>query len=62
MHLINIGQVKSESSFSLLHCNIRSLSTNHGSLITLLSDLNFEFDVIDISETKIMLHKERSNY
>jgi hypothetical protein len=54
----NIGQVKSESSFSLLHCNIRSLSANHGSLITLSSDLNFEFDVIGISETKIMLHKD----
>jgi exonuclease III len=54
----NIGQIKSESSFSLLHCNIRSISANHGSLITLLSDLNFEFDVIGISETKIILHKD----
>ena len=50
----NIGQVKSESSFSLLHCNIRSLSANHGSFIVLY----FEFDVIGISETKIMLHKD----
>ena len=54
----NIGQIESESSFSLLHCNIRSLSANHGSLITLLSDLNFEFDVIGISETKIIFHKD----
>ena len=54
----SISRVTTGSSFSVLHCNVRSLSANHDSLMSLLSDLDFEFDVIGISETKIMQGKD----
>ena len=54
----SISWVTIGSLFSVLHCNVRSLSANHDSLMSLLSDLDFEFDVIGISETKIMQGKD----
>ena len=44
-----IIELKKNPSFSVLHCNVRSLSANHNSLMSLLSEL----DIIGISETKI---------
>ena len=40
------------------HGNVRSLVANHDNLTTLLSDLNHNFNVIGISETKIMTNKD----
>lgn len=43
-----------KKSFSILHCNIRSLQLHKEQLEThLLDELNFDFDILGISETKI---------
>ena len=39
--------------YSTIHFTIRSLSANHDGLTMLLSDLQHQFDVIGLSETKI---------
>ena len=39
--------------FSTIHFNMRSLSANHDGLTMLLSDLQYSFDVIGLSEKKI---------
>ena len=44
-------------SFSALHCNIRSLTANYDNMLTMLSDLNFSFSLIGLSETKIKSDK-----
>ena len=44
-------------SFSALHCNIRSLAANYDNMLTMLSDLNFSFSLIGLSETKIKSDK-----
>ena len=49
----------SDSSFSLLHNNIRSLQRNLENFqVHLLDELNFEFSIIGVSETKIISGKE----
>ena len=49
----------SDSSFSLLHNNIRSFKRNLENFqVHLLDELNFEFSIIGISETKIISGKE----
>ena len=49
----------SDSSFSLLRNNIRSLKRNLENLqVHLLDELNFEFNIIEVSETKIISGKE----
>ena len=49
----------SDSSFSLLHNNIRSLKRNLENFqVHLLDELNFEFSIIGVSETKIISGKE----
>ena len=40
-------------SFSIINCNIRSLSTNFDSLTNMLSNLYFSFSLIGLTETKI---------
>ena len=40
-------------SFSVLHCNIRSLAANKDKLSILLEDLQCPFDIIGLSETRI---------
>ena len=47
------SQSKSMPFYSTIHFNIRSLSANHDGLTMLLSDLQHQFDVIGLSETKI---------
>ena len=42
-----------DSSFSLFHCNIRSLSKHFDQLCNLLASINNPFSVIGISETKL---------
>ena len=44
---------KDKKSFSLIHLNIHSLEKNKDELATLLSTLEFKFDAIGISETKL---------
>ena len=44
-------------SFSALHSNVRSVSANYGKLSALLSNLNFKFSVIGLTETKISMQK-----
>ena len=49
----------SDSSFSLLHNNIRSLKRNLENFqVHLLDELNFEFSIIGVSESKIISGKE----
>ena len=49
----------SDSSFSLLHNNIRSLTGNPVNFqVYLLDEINFEFSNIGVSETKIISGKE----
>ena len=52
---IDIDSFKFENNndFSLFHLNIASLSKHKEELETILTMLNFKFDVIGISETKI---------
>jgi exonuclease III len=54
--LIDLLSDNSES-FAALHCNIRSLSANYDSLVSLLSQLHFPFNIIGITETKIKLNE-----
>jgi hypothetical protein len=48
-----IQMLKSGKSFSAIHCNTRSLSSNLDSLNELLSDMDHHFSIIGISETKL---------
>ena len=49
----------SDSSFSLLHNNIRSLKQNLENFqVRLLDELNFEFNITGVSETKTISGKE----
>ena len=48
-----IKNLSSSDSFSVLHCNIRSLAANCDKRSYLLSDLKYSFSVIGISETRI---------
>ena len=51
---VNILTMKyNNNDFSLFHLNIASLSKHKKELETILTMLNFKFDVIGISETKI---------
>ena len=45
-------------AFSALHCNIRSLAANQDSLLNMISELNYKFSLIGLSETKISHDKE----
>jgi hypothetical protein len=44
--------------FSILNCNIRSLSANFDALVNLISELYFPFSVIGMSETKIKVDRD----
>ena len=48
----------SETSFSILHCNFRSLNANYDKLTCMLNDSNHEFRIIDLSEIKFTQNKE----
>ena len=45
-------------TFSMLHCNTRSISANFDTLNQLLCDLNHPFSVIGLSETKLKVDEE----
>ena len=47
-----------DKSFSIFHTNISSLNANFDNLDLLLTDINFSFDVIALSETHIPKSKE----
>ena len=47
------SKFKSKNLFSIFHLNIASLSKHKSDLETLLTMLNFKFDIITITETKI---------
>ena len=47
-----------DKSFSALNCNIRSLAANHDNLMHMLSELDFSFSVIGLSETKLKADQE----
>ena len=47
-----------KNSFSLLHCNIRSLQANHDNLVDLINNLNFDFSIIGLSEIKFQVGKD----
>ena len=40
-------------AFSVIHCNIRSLSANYDNLAHMLSELYFPFSIVGLTETKI---------
>ena len=46
------------TSFSAIHCDIRSLNANFDKLTCILTDLNHDFDVIGLSEIKFTRYKE----
>ena len=46
----------SHDTFSVLHCNVRSLSANFDSLITMLSEV--QIYILGISETKLIVNKD----
>ena len=46
-----------ENSLALFHANLRSLSANYDDLISLLADLKQNFNIIGISETRILMGK-----
>lgn len=45
-------------SFAALHCNIRSISANFDNFIHMLTELNFSFPIIGLSETKFVVDKD----
>lgn len=49
----DIRSTISDKAFSALHFNIRSLAANFDDFFQMLSDLNYSFSVIGLSETKI---------
>ena len=49
--------ISHHNSFSIFHSNVRSLAANFDNLIILLSELKHNFNVIGVSETKIMSNK-----
>ena len=46
-----------EKSFSALHCNIRSLSSNQDNFSHMLACLDFPFTLIGLTETKIRINE-----
>ena len=48
----------SQQSFAALNCNIRSLQSNHDNLVHMLSELQFPFSVIGLSEIKFKFDKD----
>ena len=46
----------SKKSLSILNCNIRSLSANFDILVNLLSELNFSFSVVGLTEIKTKIN------
>ena len=47
-----IKESLNQNTFSILHCNIRSLSANFDNFISLLADLDYPFSIIGLSENK----------
>ena len=45
-------------AFSALHCNIRSLSANFDNFNHMLSELNYSFSLIGLTETKLRVNIE----
>ena len=52
------SKFKSKNHFSIFHLNIASLSKHKSDLQTLLTVLNFKFDIITITETKIQTNTQ----
>ena len=57
-----LNKLNNKSSLSLFHLNTCSLSKNFEGLEYLLDSTNFNFDVIAISETRIMKSKAQINH
>lgn len=51
---------KVQTSFSLFHNNIASLNRNFEELLTILDELDFHFNVVGVSETKITASNDNS--
>ena len=49
----------SEKSRSILNCNIRSLSANFDILVNLLSELNFSFSVVGLTEIETKINNKQ---
>ena len=57
------GNSIKRKAFTALHCNIRSLSANHDNLYHLLQELDCQFSLIGLSETKFKKGKDNfSNF
>ena len=52
--ITSFNHTNNKNEFSLFHLNIASLSKHKEELETILTMLNFKFDIIGISETKII--------
>ena len=55
-----IGNLISKDSLSVLHCNIRSLAANFDNLTCLLSDVQYQFDIVGLSEIKFNVKKDNT--
>ena len=49
----------SKNPFSIIHCNIGSLSANYDNMITLLAGLQHNFSIIGLSETRIKVDRDQ---
>ena len=49
----DINRTSHAESFSVLHCNIRSIAANYDKLTELLYELKYPFKVVGLSEIKI---------
>ena len=50
--------ISHHNSFSVFHSNVKSLAANFDNLMILLSEFKHNFNVIGVSETKIMSNKD----
>lgn len=57
-----IRSAVSKTSFSTIHCNIRSLQANYDKLCNLLADLNYNFSIIGLSETRMKRDVDQVSY
>ena len=54
--MISESSISDKSATSFFHLNINSLSLHIDDLDTFLTSLNFNFDIIGLSETRILSH------
>ena len=54
----NVNECFSDEYFSILHCNIRSLTVNFDNLQTMLSNLYFPLSIVGLTEIKLKVGQD----